>query len=175
MSTCITFHMSFIDFLPPHKLITHTHTHTRWRQRRRNMTMMEKKKQISNIIPCSHIYSGTEATGRSHRESWRREKVFLFMIHWKRNFCHWNLFALNERRWLESETCRCWCYLRESAYWDYAAEWRVNIDTNVVHISVCVHKKGIFLTAALSIFPLHLEPHNILSFFLFFGVLCALS
>lgn len=169
MSTCITFHMSFIDFLPPHKLFAHTHKHTyddakrggiwRWWRRRRNKYQTLFHARI-------YIYSGTEATGRSHRESWRREKVFLFMIHCKRNFCHWNLFALSEEKERGRERARHTDAIR--AHIEIMLR-RVNIDTSDVHILLCVctqKQKKAFFSLQLYRFSPHplLEPQNILIF-----------
>lgn len=65
MSTCITFHMSFIDFLPPHtKLFSFSNTHIRM------MTPTDGYKKKQTLFHVS------------------REKLYD-----TKNFCHWNLFA----------------------------------------------------------------------------------
>jgi hypothetical protein len=109
--------MSFIDFLPPH---SHTHTMSpcerglrddirRWARRRSLNLGWGESKQAT-------VSRGTRAEKR---------KLFYDT---KENFCHWNLFALSDRK---------------SERWDYV-ERRVVVWILIGDAHICTHCEVLF-------------------------------
>jgi hypothetical protein len=77
MSTCITFHMSFIDFLPPHKL---AHMHTQWRHAserglRDDIRRETRKRRSLNLLQRKR--EGEQARQQSAEARGRKKNFFM--------------------------------------------------------------------------------------------------